>query len=371
MRILFVSANSDPRTPPINGEGQRTRLLYEACTRIADVDVISFAGTKEKKLSQSKIKKWLILLPFAGVSSIFPINKEREEIVDTAVNSQEYDYIVTRYFYRAIPCGLWKYRHKLVVDFDDALPFFFLDQITPSSSRTTRLRLQLTAKKAKAISRQAVKKLHAAFFAQKESAFANKGIYLPNIPFYGESCPDANLNTSHPRILFVGQLEYRPNKEGLDEFLEQVYLPLVKRLPGVEMHIVGLIRSKSLRQRWESYPNVTVTGFVDDLRQEYADSQVVVVPIRRCGATNIKLLEAMAMNRACVASQEAYDPFGDEFADKRDLYVADNANAFIEAVYTLLTDSVENKRIARNAQTAIGAHYSFDAFADIVKSAIK
>ena len=371
MRILFVSANSDPRTPPINGEGQRTRLLYEACARIADVDVISFAGAKEKKLSQSKIKKWLILLPFARITSIFPVNKEREEIIDSAVKNQEYDYIVTRYFYRAIPCGLWKYRHKLVVDFDDALPFFFLDQINPSSAWTTWLRLQMTAKKAKAISRLAVKKLHAAFFANKDTALVNKGIYLPNIPFYGETCHDADLNTTHPRLLFVGQLEYEPNREGLDYFLEQVYLPLCKRLPNVEMHIVGLIRDKSLRQRWENYPSVTVTGFVDDLRKEYAECQVVVVPIRRCGATNIKLLEAMAMNRACVTSQEAYNPFDDEFIDKRDLYVANNANAFIDAVYTLLTDPAENRRIARNAHLAMGAHYSFDAFADIVKTAIE
>ena len=371
MKILFVSANSDPRISPINGEGQRTRLLYDACTRIADVDVISFAGTNEKMTPQGKFQKWRAVLPFSGVSSLFPVNKEREAIIDAAVKSHRYDYIVARYFYRAIPCGLWKYRDKLLVDFDDALSFFFLSQIIPSSPWTTRLRLQLAARKANAISKQAVKELHAAFFAEKETALDNKAIYLPNIPFYGETCSDADMYNGHPRILFVGQLEYQPNKEGLNEFLEQVYLPLSRRLPSVEMHIVGLVRDKSLRQRWESYPNVTVTGFVDDLRQEYADSQVIVVPIRRCGATNIKLLEAMAMNRACVASREAYSPFADEFVDKRDLYVADNAATFVEAVYTLLTDAPENKRVAQNAKIAIGARYSFASFAGIVKSAIQ
>ena len=357
--------------PPINGDTQRTRLLYQACSGVADVDVITVKGNYIRKQSRGKLKKWLDVLSFTGMSSLFPVEAKWESIIDEAVQNNHYDYIVARYFNRAVACGLWKYRDRLVVDFDDALPFFFLNQIEPTSARTTRIRLQLAARKAKAISKRAVKELHAAFFAKKDIAVANKGIFLPNIPFYGESCPDANMKTAHPRVLFVGQLEYEPNREGLDYFLEQVYLPLCQRLPGVEMHIVGLIRNKSLRRRWESYPNVTVTGFVDDLRQEYADSQVVVVPIRRCGATNIKLLEAMAMNRACVATKEVYDPFDGQFVDKGDLYVADNAEVFIDSVYTLLTDGEENKRIALNARKAMKTYYSFAAFAEIVKSAIQ
>ena len=327
-------------------------------------------GSTLVKQSQGKLNKWLDVLPPSGMSSLFPTDTKWETIIDEAVQNSNYDYIVTRYFNRAAACGLWKYREKLIVDFDDALPFLFLNQIGPSSAWTTRLRLTLAAKKAKAISKRAVKELHASFFAQKETALANKGIFLPNIPFYGESCPDADMNTGHPRIVFVGQLEYQPNREGLDVFLEQVYLILKQRLPNAEMHIVGLIGDKSLQRRWESYPDVTVTGFVDDLRKEYEDSQAVVVPILRCGATNIKILEAMSMNRACVATREAYEAFSDQFVDKRDLYVAENAEAFVDSVYTLLTDETENRRVSHNAKEAMKAYYSFDAFAKIVKTAL-
>ena len=338
MKILFVSINFNPLNPPFNGDTQRTRLLYQACSCMADVDVITVNGHYAKKQNQGKLKKWLDVLPFTKMSSLFPVNTKWESVLDEDIINNHYDYIVVRYFNRAVSCGLWKYRDRLIVDFDDALPFLFLNQIEPTSAWTTRLRLKLASQKAKAISKRAVKKIHAAFFAQKNTALANKGIYLPNIPFYGMTCPDADLDTSHPRVLFVGQLEYEPNREGLDYFLEQVYLPLCKRLPNVEMHIVGLIHNKSLRQRWESYPNVTVTGFVDDLRLEYNACQVVVIPIRRCGATNIKLLEAMAMNRACIATREVFNTFGNQFIDKKDLYVADNVDEFVESVYTLLTD---------------------------------
>ena len=75
------------------------------------------------------------------------------------------------------------------------------------------------------------------------------------------------------------------------------------------------------------------------------------------------------MNRACVATNEAYEAFSDQFVDKRDLYVAGDADAFVDSVYTLLTDEVENKRVAHHAKEAIESYYSFNAFTVIVKSA--
>ena len=370
MRILFVSINSNPLELPFNGDSQRTRLLYEACARFAEVEVLTLTSRGIAVQRKGKWRKWVDILPFVKVTSLFPVNAAWEAAVDAAVQKTHFDFIVCRYLYRAIPCGLWKYRDRLIVDFDDDLSFYFLSQITSGSAWTTRMRLHLSAHRAKSVSRHVIRHIHAAFFAKKETALAYHVFFLPNIPFYVESCPDVELDSSRRRVLFVGQLEYQPNKEGLDYFLEQVYHPLSQLLPSVEMHIVGRVSNKAIRQRWESYPNVTVTGFVDDLRQEYENSQVVVVPVRRCGATNIKILEAMSMNRACVATKEAFEVFHGQFVDRRDLYVAENAQAFIQSVFTLLTDEKENRRIAHHAKEAMEAYYSFNAFAEIVRKAI-
>lgn len=370
MRILFVSSHVDPLAPPVNGDAQRTRLLYEACARIAEVDVVTFAGQPLRPGPQGKLKKWMALLPWSKVTDLFPVDSNKEAVIDAAVQKGNYDFIVTRYFYRAIPCGLWKYRDKLVVDFDDDLPFFFLNQLTPASAKTTRVRLKWAAWKAKAVARYAVRKMHAAFFAEESVAKFNDGTFLPNIPFYTDSCADADMSVPKKRIVFVGQLEYKPNKEGLDRFLERVYLPLVERLPDVEMHVVGMIKNEELRQRWQRYPGVTVTGFVDDLKQEYEQSHVVVVPVYQCGATNIKLLEAMAMNRACVTTQEAYVKMNGRFQKGRDLLVAENDSEYVEMLYGLLTEGQENKRVAHNGKNVMEQYYSHGAFCEIVKKAL-
>lgn len=371
MRILFVSSFKGFQEAPVNGDAQRTRLLYEACARIADVDEVAFDGLFQSRFPNGKLKKWTVLLPWSKPTDWFLVDSHMEAVIDDAVINGKYDYIVARYFIRAIPCGLWKYRDKLVVDFDDALPFFFLNQLSPSSAATTRFRLKLTAWRAKAIARNAVRGMHAAFFAEEAEAKTNHGTFLPNIPYYTESCPDADMSAPVKRILFVGQLEYQPNKEGLDRFLEKVYLPLIIRLPNVEMHVVGLIKNETLRKRWQSYPGVIVTGFVDDLKREYEQSHVVVVPIYKCGATNIKLLEAMAMNRACVSTKEACSKINEHFENGKDLYAAADDKEFVEMLFALLTDEKENLRIAHNGKAVMDCYYSFDSFCEIVKNAIE
>lgn len=389
MKLLFVSSHYNPLNKPFNGDTQRTHLLLRACARFADVDVVTFAGEATNpvifsdnvklvhynriripKKTMTRSDKWSVLFSSFDMHRLFPLQHSWEQILDEIIASTQYDMIVSRYFPRTIACGLWKYRDKLVVDFDDALPFFFLNQIAPQSSWSTKTRMRIAARQAEHISRKAVRNLRAAFFAEENEANANKGVFLPNIPFYDDSCEDADLGAPTKRIVFVGQLDYQPNSEGLDRFLENIYLPLLQRVPSVEMHVVGKVVNPVLRKRWQSYPNVTVTGFVDDIKKEYAESHVAVVPVYRCGATNIKLLEAMRMNRACVTTKEAFKALNGHFANGRDVYAAATDHEFVDALFRLLTDSKENHSMAHNAKAIMDKYYSFGSFCQIVKDAI-
>ena len=65
MKILFVSVNTNPLAPPVNGDTQRTRLLYDACTRIAEVEILTLAGGGGAPPRKRKWRKWADILPFA------------------------------------------------------------------------------------------------------------------------------------------------------------------------------------------------------------------------------------------------------------------------------------------------------------------
>lgn len=380
MKVLFVSVMSNPLNPPKNGDAQRTRLLLKACAQIAEVDLLTFAGKSEGQVEgvrvvydrchkhyekeRGRIYKWMKVLPFTN--TLFPVDKTYESIVDGVVQSEKYDFIVTRYFHRALLCGLWKYRDRLVVDFDDSPSSLFLNRISSQSTTSMRIRMRLAAKKAQRISRKAIKQIRTAFFSNPTQANENNAVFLPNIPFYEGQCSDPIFNPAIKRILFVGQLDYLPNREGVDRFLRNVYLPLCGRIPELEMHIVGSLADKNVRQCWQSFPQVSVMGFVDDLIKEYEQACVVVVPIYQCGGTNIKLLEAMKMNRACVTTEEVIEQLGWMDYNGKAFYAAGNDQDFAHYIEALLVDRQLNVKIANQGRDLMNEYYSFNSFSRIV-----
>ena len=386
MRILFVAPHINPFDPPMNGDSQRTQLLLRSCLALGDVDVAMFSraestmGMDVRIVFADKVKpdvvkvgkaaKWLNLLKFWDVEALFPVDKNRERVLDTLVAANQYDLIVCRYFYRAVACGLWKYHERLVVDFDDALPFYFLEQIKPTSKWSTKTRMRIAAKEAIRITAQATRRMRHSFFSNANAVPRLNSSFLPNLPFYQNSCGKTIFKGSEPRLLFVGQVDYGPNQRGLDHFIEHIYVPLLQRKPDLRLSVVGRCDNLQLRERWESYQGVEVKGYVDDLTAEYESCRVVVIPVYQCGGTNIKLLEAMQMNRACVATAEAAKPLGSMFSFGDDLYVAANDQEFSNQVFRLLTDEAENLRVAGNALNKMNRYFSFDAFCQIVSNAL-
>lgn len=386
MNILFISSDVNPFGAISNGDSQRTRMLLQACARLGTVDFVTFRSGAVSDIDnvtvvysgpvndalprKTRMAKWLSVMPWGGMQSLFPIAKERERIIDNIVANGHYDLIVSRYLFRTLPCGLLKYGKRLVVDADDDLTFFFLNQIGNNSNWAQRLRLHLAAAKARRLTPATARKLRTVFFSNQHTALRNGGTYLPNIPFHSDTCPDADFSTPRRRILFVGQLDYSPNRDGLDHFLKQIYSPLAATMPELEMHIVGHLNDLSIADRWKQYHGVTLTGFVDDLKEEYTNAHVVVAPIYRCGGTNIKLLEAMQMNRCCITTDEALSHIVPPFENHVDIIGASSDDEYIESLKHMLSTPEAAIAMARNGYNKMQQHYSFEKFATIVADAL-
>ncbi len=386
MRVLFVSTHINPLNPPDCGDAQRTRLLLQACARMGEVDLLTFAGKSNHQMEgvnvvyderkrqqgarQSRFSKWTDVSCFTGKDALFPIDKGFESVVDEIVNSNDYDLIVSRYFHRTLLCGLWKYHEKLVVDFDDAPSSLFLNQIVEGATLSFKIRMHLASRKAVQVCRKAIKDMRASFFADQAQAIAYRANYLPNIPYIEGCGSDPDFRALNRRILFVGQLDYLPNRNGLDHFLEKVYLPLCEKHPEIDMHIVGSLSDENVRNRWQRYPRVKLMGFVDDLIGEYEQAHLAVVPIYQCGGTNIKLLEAMKMKRACVTTKEVIEKLGWQEFNGKSFYAASNDEEFLRYVELMLTNDDANAEVANQGHRLIGEYYSFDSFCRIFQSCL-
>lgn len=158
-------------------------------------------------------------------------------------------------------------------------------------------------------------------------------------------------------LVFTGAMDYRPNIEAAEWMVEDI-LPRVRdAVPGTHFTIVGSNPSRRI-EALGGRPGVTVTGRVPDVRPFIAAADVSVAPIRTARGVQNKVLEAMAMGKPVVATDQAYAGISAEAG--RDLIVTSGADAFAAAVVDLAKDGDARRRIGEAARKRMEEHYSWD-----------
>ena len=167
----------------------------------------------------------------------------------------------------------------------------------------------------------------------------------------------------HPLIVFTGQMDYAPNVEAVSGFVHDV-LP---SLPAATFAIVGRAPTAAVKALAAS--NVIVTGEVPDTRPWLAAADVVVAPLVLARGIQNKVLEAMAMGKAVVASPSAAE--GIDAEPSRDLIVADSAQDQAAAIAALLVDPAHAATVGAAARARVLARYSWEArlapLADLIR----
>ncbi|HEU0065944.1 MAG TPA: TIGR03087 family PEP-CTERM/XrtA system glycosyltransferase [Sphingomonas sp.] len=158
-----------------------------------------------------------------------------------------------------------------------------------------------------------------------------------------------------PLIVFTGQMDYRPNIEAMSAFVADI-LPLVRsRHPGARLAIVG--RAPTAAVRALAGEGVIVTGAVEDVRGWLAAAAVCVAPLATARGVQNKVLEAMAMARAVVASTAAAEGIDHDGT----IRVAGDTQEFAAAVAALIDAPGEAAALGAAARARVIARYAWAA----------
>lgn len=156
-------------------------------------------------------------------------------------------------------------------------------------------------------------------------------------------------------IVFVGNLSYWPNAEGLAWFLDRVWPRVVARAaPAPRLWLVGGGCPPAL-DRLARRAGARLLGAVDDLGTVYRRATLALAPLRCGGGTRIKVVEAALARVPLVAT-----PFGATglaLRDGRDIWLADDAVDFADAVLAALADRTVRARRRDSAyRRLVGGH---------------
>ena len=170
-------------------------------------------------------------------------------------------------------------------------------------------------------------------------------IVIPNVVPANATTPLAKrAQSSRREILFVGNMSYAPNADGVIWFASHVWPSLRSALPfPIRFIIVGPNPVRRVREL-SKQPDIIVAGRVEDLRPIYSRAALAVVPIRVAGGTRIKILEAAAYGLPIVTTSIGTAGIG--LRHRHELLVADHQRAFAAACVRMLTDRNFAFRIA-------------------------
>jgi len=126
-------------------------------------------------------------------------------------------------------------------------------------------------------------------------------------------------------IVFSGKMDYRPNVDAVLWFADAVWPLIKKEMPKATWAIVGQ-KPHGRLERLKSLPDVTVTGWVPDVKPYLAGAGVFVMPFRVGSGTRLKLLEALAAGCAIVSTGVGAEGF--PVVDGEHLLIGETAETF-------------------------------------------
>jgi len=159
-------------------------------------------------------------------------------------------------------------------------------------------------------------------------------------------------------LVFTGNMSYPPNVDGA-LFLVNEIMPIVwKEMPKAKVLIAG------------AKPTVAITsGWVDDIREAYADSSVFIAPMRIGTGLQNKLLEAMSMGVPCITTSFANNAL--KAVNGASILIGDSKESLAEIVIDLLRDPVLRNNLSVAGRAFIEANYSWRTSTAILIDSIK
>lgn len=169
------------------------------------------------------------------------------------------------------------------------------------------------------------------------------GISLPDYK------PDYN-KTEFPSLFFLGSLDWMPNREGIEWFIENFYKDLTDGNMRVKFYVAGHNIPDSFDD-YEVMGKIFIQGEVDDAFEFVNSKAIMVVPLLSSGGMRVKIVEGMAMEKCIISTSLGAE--GINFTNGTNILIANNRQEFYDAIERCITDEDFCRNVGLNARRLI------------------
>ena len=165
-------------------------------------------------------------------------------------------------------------------------------------------------------------------------------------------------------LVFVGGFRHPPNVDAVRWFAADVFPQIRARLPEVQFHCIGSHTPPEI-EALAALPGVIVHGHVADIAPYMDGGRIAIAPLRYGAGVKGKINLSMAHGQPVVATACAVE--GMHLCDGDTVLVADDPQAFADAVVRLYEDEALWNTLAKNGLESVARNFSLEAARDTVR----
>ncbi|CAH2031400.1 glycosyltransferase [Trichlorobacter ammonificans] len=285
------------------------------------------------------------------------------------IEQEEYDHIVCRYAVSAYPLQFLsrRNRRKVIVDIDDLMTPELYEAINGSSRGLRRLRARLDLELYRAFQANCARIGTALVCSADDLRLLGERVPSADLHVVPNVAPELQLPDSYRHdgfnnldtLLFVGNLAYPPNVDGLEWFVGSIFQRLVNDYPNLKLIVAGKDPVERVRTLCGLHERIELVENPPDLVPLYERAGAVVVPLLSGGGTRIKILEAGLAGRPVFAT--AIGAYGLSLHDRLTFLCMHDYDSFAER-YVWLRNRAAYGRVAGAMRGFVEEYFTVSSF---------
>ena len=185
--------------------------------------------------------------------------------------------------------------------------------------------------------------------------YENKGIVAPIGLQMNKYHPDYGSFDKPLSLSFIGSLDWMPNLEGLEWFIQKVMPKVRKRFPNIKLHIAGRNMPKHLLKH--KGENIVVHGEVESSTDFLNQHSVMIVPLFSGSGMRAKIIEAMSLGKITLTTSLGLE--GIDATEDEEVLVANTEEAFMNQIEFCIKNKEDLHKIGKNARTFIEQQFDY------------